>query len=198
MWNESFENKSLGLLWHVGKPSVSFRLLFSGCCVGRVLWWATEQWWRTWRQWEGWENQITRRMKKHNVGVWLQWGRAEKCLLVQVIKMQSSEDKYVKFKFKISTGGPKIKHLNYQMCAIVKTAVDLKPECGYLSVLELIWACSILSRGLQGRTLHSPMEMDEWKYLALGLRKWRVLPLTQVCHLQVVLGSEVLGGGFSK
>lgn len=29
------------------------------------------------------------------------------------------------------------------MCAIVKTAVDLKPECGYLSVLEITSACSI-------------------------------------------------------
>lgn len=40
--------------------------------------------------------------------------------------MQSSEDKYVESKSKISTGGAKIKHPNYQMCAIVKTAVDLK------------------------------------------------------------------------
>lgn len=39
----------------------------------------------------------------------LEWGWAERCLLLQVIKMQSSEDKYVKFKSKISTGGLKLK-----------------------------------------------------------------------------------------
>lgn len=51
---------------------------------------------------------------------------------------------------KLAPGGPKIKHLNYQMCAIVKTAVDLKAECGNLSVLEITPAGSALDRGLKG------------------------------------------------
>lgn len=58
--------------------------------------------------------------------------------LVKLIKMQSSQDKYVKFVSKIRHLGPKIKHLNYQMCVTVKTAVDLKPEHGYLMLLEIL------------------------------------------------------------
>lgn len=47
------------------------------------------------------------------------------------------------------------------MCAIVKTAVDLKPESRYLPVSEIIPEYSILHMDFKAWTLFSPIEVTD-------------------------------------